>query len=81
MEMIKGCDLLSRIRANEERVVNNMQFYASEVLIALEHLHQNLIVYRDLKPEHVMIDEQGHCKLVDFGFAKRFTHNANLNKN
>ena len=39
MEMIKGCDLLSRIRANEERVINNMQFYASEVLIALEHLH------------------------------------------
>lgn len=50
-----------------------MQFYTAEVICALEHLHSNLIVYRDLKPEHVMIDQDGHCKLVDFGFAKRFS--------
>ena len=73
MDFVKGCDLLSRIRANERTVKNNMQFYTAEVLCALEHLHSNLIVYRDLKPEHVMIDSSGHCQLVDFGFAKRFT--------
>ena len=72
MEFVKGCDLLSRIRANEIRVKNNMQFYTAEVLCAIEHLHSNLIIYRDLKPEHVMLDNEGHCKLVDFGFAKRF---------
>ena len=73
MDFVKGCDLLSRIRANELRVRNNMQFYMAEVMIAMEHLHSNFIIYRDLKPEHVMIDEQGHCQLVDFGFAKRFS--------
>ena len=73
MDFVRGCDLLNRIRANEIRVKNNMQFYTAEVLCALEHLHNNLIVYRDLKPEHVMIDDEGHCQLVDFGFAKRFT--------
>ena len=80
MDFVRGCDLLSRIRANEIRVKNNMQFYTAEVLCALEHLHRNLIVYRDLKPEHVMIDSQGHCQLVDFGFAKRF-RSADVKKN
>jgi serine/threonine protein kinase len=61
MELVKGCDLLSRIRANEPRVKNNMPFYLAEVLCAIEHLHKNLIVYRDLKPEHVMIGQDGHC--------------------
>lgn len=72
MDLVAGCDILSRIQSNELRVKNNMEFYTAEVLCALEHLHSNMIVYRDLKPEHVMIDYQGHCKLVDFGFAKRF---------
>ena len=75
MDLVRGCDLLSRIRANEIRVKNNLHFYSAEVLCALEHLHANFIVYRDLKPEHVMIDKDGHCKLVDFGFAKRFDRN------
>lgn len=72
MDFVKGCDLLSRIRGNESRVKGNMDFYVAEILCTLEYLHKNLIIYRDLKPEHVMIDNQGHCKLVDFGFAKRF---------
>ena len=73
MDFVKGCDLLSRIRGNELAVKNNMHYYAAEVICALEHLHKHLIVYRDLKPEHVMLDNSGHCQLVDFGFAKRFT--------
>ena len=72
MDFVRGCDLLSRIRGNELRVKNNVHFYTAEVICALEHLHSNLILFRDLKPEHVMLDEQGHCRLVDFGFAKQF---------
>ena len=81
MEFVRGCDLLSRIRGNEIRVKNNMQFYTAEVLCALEHLHRHNIMYRDLKPEHVMLDSRGHCKLVDFGFAKRFSRNEALKGN
>ena len=67
MEFVKGCDLLSRINGNEKQVKNNMHFYAAEVICALEHLHQHLIIYRDLKLDNVLLDSEGHIKLTDYG--------------
>lgn len=46
------------------------RLYTAEVLLALEHIHARDIVYRDLKPENVLIDEYGHALLTDFGLAK-----------
>lgn len=46
-------------------------FYAANVLLALEFLHDKGIVYRDLKPENLLIDTQGYIKMADFGFAKK----------
>lgn len=45
------------------------------MVLVLGFLHdtQN-IVYRDIKPENILIDAEGHIKLVDFGFAKRLTN-------
>ena len=47
------------------------QFYIANVLCALEHLHDHEIIYRDLKPENLVLDRAGYLKLIDFGFAKR----------
>ena len=50
-----------------------VSFYSSEILIGMEQLHLRSIIYRDLKPDNVMIDKQGHIKIIDFGFAKKLT--------
>ena len=48
---------------NEETV----KFYGAQLVIVLEHLHKNNIIYRDLKPENVFIDQKGYVKITDFG--------------
>lgn len=51
--------------------VHIANFYACEIVLALEYLHSLSIVYRDLKPENLLIDRDGHLKITDFGFAKK----------
>lgn len=46
------------------------RFWGCELILAIEHLHQKGYVYRDLKPENVLIDADGHVKLTDFGLSK-----------
>lgn len=59
---------------------NVAKFYIAEIILAIEHLHENDILYRDLKPENVLIDYDGHIKLTDFGLsAMGFTKTSQSN--
>ena len=46
------------------------KFYICELILALEYLHKKDIIFRDLKPDNVLLDKDGHCKLIDFGLSK-----------
>eukprot|EP00644_Phytophthora_capsici_P009802 jgi/Phyca11/12359/fgenesh1_pm.PHYCAscaffold_108_\ len=46
------------------------RFYAAEITLAIEYVHNLDVIYRDLKPENVLLDENGHIRLTDFGLSK-----------
>jgi len=73
MEFIPGGDLYGRLaKCNRQRFsLDTTKFYACEVLAGLEYIHSRGYVYRDLKPENLLIDESGHIKIIDFGFARQ----------
>lgn len=77
MEYVPGGELRSLLVSNKKLTVDAAKFYAAEVLLALEHLHSLNIVHRDIRPENILIDEDGHVKLADFGYAMKTTTNAN----
>jgi protein-serine/threonine kinase len=56
------------------------RFYVAEVLLALEYLHMLGIIYRDLKPENVLVREDGHIMLSDFDLSLRCTVSPTLVK-
>ncbi|KAJ1958339.1 cAMP-dependent protein kinase catalytic subunit, partial [Dispira parvispora] len=70
MEYVVGGELFTYLRKYQRFPPQVAKFYAGEVILAFEYLHSFDIIYRDLKPENVLIDHRGHIKLTDFGFAK-----------
>ncbi|KAL6241367.1 cAMP-dependent protein kinase catalytic subunit [Rhinocladiella similis] len=70
MDFIEGGELFSLLRKSQRFPNPVAKFYAAEVTLALEYLHEQNIIYRDLKPENLLLDRHGHIKITDFGFAK-----------
>ncbi|KAJ3407005.1 camp-dependent protein kinase catalytic subunit [Chytridiales sp. JEL 0842] len=70
LEYVQGGELFSFLRRSGRFPNNVAKFYAAEVILAFEHLHSKDIIYRDLKPENLLIDAKGHIKITDFGFGK-----------
>jgi serine/threonine protein kinase len=75
MDYAIGGELFSHLRRAGRFPNDVAKFFIAEIIIALDSLHQKNIMYRDLKPENVLLDEKGHVKLTDFGFAKELGEN------
>jgi serine/threonine protein kinase len=71
LEYVIGGELFSHLRKAGRFAQNVARFYASQIVVALEYLHNLDIVYRDLKPENILLSETGNVKITDFGFAKK----------
>ncbi|KAK6611559.1 hypothetical protein H4I95_02355 [Botrytis cinerea] len=80
LDYCPGGEVFSYLRKAKRFDENTARFYAAEIVLILEFLHeQEGVAYRDMKPENLLLDAEGHIKLVDFGFAKRLG-NSKLRK-
>ncbi|GMI44628.1 hypothetical protein TrCOL_g207 [Triparma columacea] len=71
LDLVTGGDLHQARKACASRRLpeDRMMFYAAEIVLALDHLHEMGIIYRDLKPQNVLLRADGHVQLTDMGLA------------
>lgn len=70
MDWVPGGELFHYIDVYQSFDEKTARFFAGNVILAIEYLHTKGIVYRDLKPENLVLDANGYLKLTDYGFAK-----------
>lgn len=76
LDFLAGGELFFHLKEETKFTLERSKFYAAEIVLAIEHLHKHDIIYRDLKPENVVLDKDGHICLTDFGLAKTCISNA-----
>ena len=69
-DFMQGGELFFHLHKEKRFKDEKAKFYIIEIILAIEYLHKNKMLYRDLKPENVLIDINGHIKLTDFGLSK-----------
>lgn len=75
-EYIEGLELFDALRVIGLVPLQLAQFYTASIILAIESLHNKGIVYRDLKPENVMVQSDGYLKIIDMGTCKNLKNSA-----
>ena len=70
MEYLPGGDLMNLLIEKDTLTEKEAKFYISELILAVESIHNLDCIHRDIKPDNILIDKNGHIKLSDFGLAK-----------
>ncbi|KAL1730248.1 putative cyclic AMP-dependent protein kinase catalytic subunit [Schizophyllum commune] len=70
MSYVPGGELFTHLRRAQRFTPDVTRFYLATIILALRYLHSFNIIYRDLKPENLLLDSRGYLRLTDFGFAK-----------
>lgn len=71
MDFCNGGELFYHLRKDHKFSEKRACFYTAQLIEAIRCLHSNKIIYRDLKPENVLLDAQGNLKITDFGLSKQ----------
>jgi serine/threonine protein kinase len=84
LDLVGGGDmhyhLVNRINSGEMFSEHEVRILSAELYLALEHLHKHNIVHRDVKVENIMLTDEGHVKLVDFGSAVKISREVSCMK-
>lgn len=70
LSYVPGGELFTHLRRAQRFTPDVTRFYLATIILALRYLHSFNIIYRDLKPENLLLDAHGYVRLTDFGFAK-----------
>lgn len=70
MPFLRGGELFQHLKRERTFDEDRVRFYAAQIALALDHLHSFGIIYRDIKPENILMDDEGYLKIADFGMAK-----------
>ncbi|XP_020657551.3 G protein-coupled receptor kinase 3 isoform X1 [Pogona vitticeps] len=73
LDLMNGGDLHYHLSQHGVFSEKEMRFYATEIILGLEHMHGRCVVYRDLKPANILLDEHGHVRISDLGLACDFS--------
>jgi serine/threonine kinase 38 len=70
MEFLAGGDLMTLLMRKDVLDEETSRFYIAETILAIESVHKHNYIHRDLKPDNILLDKDGHVKLTDFGLCK-----------
>ncbi|XP_002982863.2 serine/threonine-protein kinase tricorner [Selaginella moellendorffii] len=70
MEYLPGGDMMTLLMRKDTLTENEAKFYIAEAVLAIESIHKHKYIHRDIKPDNLLLDKNGHLKLSDFGLCK-----------